>query len=177
MSIDSIGSAATSVLSPVRATDPSASSSTPTATVDDADPVDSRVSLSGPAQLFRKLQSLEQTDPSQAQDTLRSLADKLREQAKSTTGQDATRLNAFADKLDKAADTGDLSELSPAKHGGHGGHHHHGGAAPATSDDTSTSNPVTAAYAKQQALGSDPQDKTKSFFDQLNAAVDSITAI
>ena len=47
-------------------------------------------------QLFRA--DREQTDPIQAQDTLHSLADKLRDQAKSTTGQDATRLNAFADK-------------------------------------------------------------------------------
>jgi hypothetical protein len=86
------------------------------------------VKVSPRAQLLAKLQDLEQSDPAQAKQVLSDMATKLRDQAGQATGEDASRLTAMADKLQKAADTGDLSGLGPSK-GAHHGHHHGGGKA------------------------------------------------
>jgi hypothetical protein len=183
MTIQSVGSPYASSISKVSAVN-GATSSTAAVSGDDVDSVDSQVDISQPAKLLTKLQDLEASDPTKAKDVLHGLADKVREQASNATGDAATRLNAFADKLDKAADSGDVSGLSPSKQG-HKAHHHHGGGgghAPAATTDTSSSDPdslsaadpASAAYAKQLAQGG--QDQAKALWDTLNTAFDSLTA-
>jgi hypothetical protein len=175
MSIQSVG---TSALSYVGATSLN-TDTTAVDTTDDTTTTDApatQLSLSGPAELFSKLQKLEASDPSKAQDALHQLADQVREQASSASGAQATHLNAFADKLDQAADSGDLSWLQP-QHAGRAHHHHHGGGgggAPADSAAVS-GNRAATAYGAQAQLGSDPRESGKELFEQLNATLDSIS--
>lgn len=191
MSIQSVG---TSALSYVGATslntDPTAVDPTDETTTSDAPAT--QLSLSGPAQLFSKLQNLETTDPSKAQDALHQLANQVRQQASNVSGEQATHLNAFADKLDKAADSGDLSGLQPQQAGHAHHHHHHGGGGggggigegvPAPATDSSSSaiggnaSQAASAYGSQaQQLGSDARAAFgQELFEQLNATLDSIT--
>src|SRR5262249_14755103 len=95
--------------------------------------------LSGFAQKMSALKSLEQSDPAKAKQVLSDIASKIKDAAQNATGAEADRLNAIADKFQKAADSGDLSQLGPQQHraaqgsqsaqGGaqaaHGHHHHH----------------------------------------------------
>lgn len=191
MSIQSVG---TSALSYVGAT----SLNTDTTTIDTTDDTTTsdtpaaQLSLSGPAQLYSKLQNLEASDPSKAQDALHQLADQVRQQASNVTGEQATHLNAFADKLDKAADSGDLSGLQPQQAGHAHHHHHHGGGGsggigegvPAPATDSSSSalsgnaSQAASAYGNQAQLGqsSDPRAAFgQELFEQLNASLDAIT--
>jgi hypothetical protein len=185
MSIQSIG---TSALSYVSATslNTDTTSTDPSTALDTTDDAATQVSLSSPAALFGKLQKLEASDPSQATDVLHQLASKVREQANSVGGDQATHLNAFADKLDKAADSGDLSGLSPSQHAGGAHHHHHGGGggggggdAVVSADEANAaaSDPAISAYNKQASWGSNPSQAGKSLFQTLNATFDSLTAV
>jgi hypothetical protein len=122
MTIDAISGA--SGPSPVSPTPPTTSPSPPTAG-SDGDGHCAGPSLSSPAQFLSKLRSLEQSDPAKAKQTLTDIASKLKADAAQATGAQADRLNQLADRFQKAADTGDLSSLSPDGLG-KGGHHHHG---------------------------------------------------
>jgi hypothetical protein len=84
------------------------------------------VSFSGPGRFLSDLQNLEQTDPARAKQILADLAGRLRTAA-AKGGADSSQMTAMADKLQQAADTGDLSGLQPAQgQSQQGGHHHHG---------------------------------------------------
>jgi len=97
----------------------------------------------GPGALYKKLQQLQQQDPSQFATVASNLASQVRDAAKNASGPEADRLNKLADGLDQASKTGDLSSLQPKK-GAHGHHHHHGGgAAPAGAAQTSAQNPAS----------------------------------
>ena len=123
--------------------------------------------VSGFAQFLSTLQTLEQTNPSLASETLTKLADQVRSQAQ-TAGSDSAGLAQFADKLSQAAQTGDLSGLKPSGggHHGHHGHHHHadGGASSASSSEP---NPY--------AQGSAPPT-TSSLLDLLNTTLQQVQA-
>jgi hypothetical protein len=187
MSIQSVGTSALSYISATSLNTDTTSIDTVTDT-DTGDDAAAQVSLSGPAEFLGKLQKLESSDPSQASDVLHQLASKLREQANGVSGDQATHLNAFADKLDKAADSGDLSGLAPSQCGAraHGHHHHHGGGGgggdaeavtPADSSDSNDNSSAISAYSKQASQVSDPRAAGKALFDTLNATLDSLTAV
>ena len=87
--------------------------------------------LSGFGQLMSQLQSLEQSNPSQAQQVLSTIADKLNSEAQSAGGTQGQHLSALAQKFEQASQTGDLSGLKPptaptAAQSGVSGHHHGG---------------------------------------------------
>ncbi len=120
--------------------------------------------LSGPAQFFNKLQSLEQTDPNKAKQALSDIASKLSDQATKVGGERGKQLSTLADKFSQAAQTGDISGLQPSgaaqgaqgggHHGGHHGHHH-----------------ATQSYSQaQNADGSDSTDPAQMMMDTLDAA-------
>ncbi len=121
--------------------------------------------LSGPAQFFNKLQSLEQSDPSAAKQVLSDIASKLSDQATKVGGDRGKQLSTLADKFTHAAQTGDLSGLQPsaaaqgAQSGGHHGGHHHG------------HHHATQSYSQaQSADGSDSTDPAQMMMDTLDAA-------
>ncbi len=113
MTIDAIsGAAAASSTSPIETTSPG----TPAV----GEGSGARPSLSGPAQFFSKLQSLEQSDPAKAKQVLGDIASELKSQAVQATGAQADRLSQLADRFQKAADSGDLSSTrDPKSVGGH----------------------------------------------------------
>jgi hypothetical protein len=167
------------------------------ALLDGGDGTDS-TQLSGPAQLLSQLQSLEASDPSKAKAAMTQLATDIRSQAQQVGGDQAQHMNDFADKLDQAASTGDLSVLQPpqgqgppggaqgaGQAGGHHHHHHHKAASSssstssdATSDASSsvdgtnasdTSAGRKAAHAYQSNMPS-PTDMLNQILSQLNAS-------
>jgi hypothetical protein len=177
MSIQSVGTSALSYVGATRLnTDTTAIDTTDDTTTSYAPAT--QLSLSGPAELFSKLQKLEASDPSKAQAALHQLADQVREQANSVSGTQATHRNAFADKLDQAADSGDLSGLQP-QHAGRAHHRHHGGGggvpAPASDSAAVSGSQAASAYSDQAQLGGDPPQAGDALFEQLNAALDAIT--
>ena len=125
MSIGSISGVGS--FSPYSAIAPTSSSTAGAAGIDaDGDNDGSKAAAGGsklsPQALFLSmLQQLEKTDPTKAKQVLTDLADKIRTDAKAQSGPQAQNLNALADSLQKAADSGDLSGL--AQNGGHHGHH------------------------------------------------------
>jgi hypothetical protein len=68
--------------------------------------------ISRHAKFLTNLQDLEKTDPAKAKATLTDLANRIRADAQQSGD---SRHLAFADRLDKAAATGDLSDLFPPK--------------------------------------------------------------
>jgi hypothetical protein len=93
--------------------------------------------ISGPGRMFHELSQLSQSDPAKFKQVVGNMATQLRADAQNATGDEATRLNSIADRLDKVAQSGNLSDLRPqnasssaegAHHAHHGGHHHGGGA-------------------------------------------------
>jgi len=93
-------------------------------------------SISGPGRMFHELSQLSKSDPTKFKQVVSDMASSLRADAQNATGEQATRLSQLADRLDKVAQSGNLSDLAPqrssgsqgAQHAHHGGHHHHGGA-------------------------------------------------
>jgi len=82
--------------------------------------------VSGPAKWMSELQDLQKTDPDKFKQVTSEIADRLRQDASSATGQQATFLNKLADKFQQASQSGDMSSLQPpAGASGHHGHHHH----------------------------------------------------
>ncbi|MCB9876851.1 MAG: hypothetical protein H6835_04530 [Planctomycetes bacterium] len=82
---------------------------------------DSSASISRRGQFLSELRELQQSDPAQAKQLLTDLADKIR--SEDPKGQDPRRA-AFAERLQQAADTGDIDSLFPSsggKDGGQGG--------------------------------------------------------
>jgi hypothetical protein len=76
------------------------------------------------------------------------LADQIRSQAQQVGGDQAQHMNQFADALDHAASTGDLSGLRPQGHThahghGHGHGHHHAAASSSSSSSASASDDGT----------------------------------
>ncbi|HVW29645.1 MAG TPA: hypothetical protein VHC69_29985 [Polyangiaceae bacterium] len=119
-------------------------------------------SISGPGRMFHELSQLSKSDPSKFKQVVGDMASQLRADAKNASGDEATRLNSIADRLDKVAQSGNLSDLRPqnasggaegAHHAHHGGHHHGGGAVmndlasafdSAINSDSSTTQPATS---------------------------------
>jgi hypothetical protein len=140
---------------------------------DDAQPAAS-VQVSQKGQLFSQLQSLAQTDPAKFKQVLTDAANSLKEDAQQQSGQAADFLNGLADRLQKAADSGDASALRPS--GGHGHHHHHGGDQNQAQTGSQVASPAGAAYGATQAQsspdGSDAiHEAIAQVFQSLNAAV------
>ncbi len=93
-------------------------------------------SISGPGRMFHELKELSQSDPTKFKQVVSDMASSLRTDAKNATGDEASRLSQVADRLDKVAQSGNLSDLAPPRpqggaQGAHHGHHggHHGGGA------------------------------------------------
>ena len=123
------------------------------------------VRLSGRGRLMAKLQALEESDPAKAKDVLASLAKTVRDKAGQASGEDAQRLGALADKLDQAAQTGDLSGLAPSK-----------GSAPppeASAGDAGAGSSAKAAYGHHHHHHA---QAGSALMDQLNQEVDQLTA-
>ena len=185
MSISSISYGSTSALDGCE-TSPPASSNSATDSGDVTAAAGDTSQLSGPAQLLSQLQALEKSDPAKAKEAMTQLADQIRSQAQQVGGAQAQHMNQFADALDKAADTGDLSGLQQqAAQQPHGHHHHHGGHRPAADgsssssdtdssggDATSTSSTGAgrkATHAYQSNMPS-PTDMLNQILTQLNAS-------
>jgi len=162
MDLQNIGSA----LSRAVARTTAATTSTTTSTAVEASAADgsTKVDISGPGRFFTKLQSMMQSDPAQAKDVLGSLATQLRDSAKSASGDDATRLNALADKLQQAAESGDASVLSPP--GGARRGPPPGGQRPSG----------VAAYSQSQAQNANAVNDDKPLWQTLNASLDGLTS-
>jgi hypothetical protein len=182
MDISNINS---SITSSINRTDPltaaTASDSSTTSTDSSLDTSSSTVGISTPGQFLSSLQSLMQNDPTKAKDVLDQLATQVRDDASKTTGDQATRLNDFADKLQQAGDSGSMSPLTPKAHGGHGGHHHHGGgggggaaeagvAAAASSSSAAGGSSASAAYASNATT----QTQGAEFWNSLNTSLNSL---
>ncbi len=90
-------------------------------------------SISSVGSLFDQLKQLSQSDPTKFKEVMSDMAKSLRQDAKQATGADAQRLSTMADRFDKAAQSGSLSDAAPPAAGqtqhahGHHGHHGHGG--------------------------------------------------
>lgn len=69
-------------------------------------------SISGPAALLSKLQQLETQDPALAQKVLSHIAKHLHHKAQGMGGQAGQALDQLASQFDKAAQTGDLSQIT-----------------------------------------------------------------
>jgi len=82
--------------------------------------------VSGPAKWMSELQDLAKSDPDKFKQVTSEIADKLRQEASSATGNQATFLGKLADKFEQASQSGDMSSLQPPSGvSGHHGHHHH----------------------------------------------------
>ena len=129
----------------------------------------SSVDISKQAQLFSKLQSLSESDPTKFKQLMTDAANKLKSAAdNSTDSQQQQFLTDLASKFQKAADTGDASAIQPEHHG-----HHRG-----SGQSRSSQNGAAAAYgqASSGALSgpdSSTRDLIKSVFDALESAVSS----
>ena len=79
--------------------------------------------ISKGAQFASKLQQLKSSDPAKYKATLTEAASKLRDAAKTATGDEGKFLNTLADKFDKAAggDDSALQPPDPSKFAGKGG--------------------------------------------------------
>ena len=103
-------------------------------------PPPAQANISGPGRMFQQLSELSQSDPTKFKSVLSDMASTLRADAQKATGDQASRLSKIADRLDKAAQSGNVSDLLPQRPQGgaqgaqgsphaHHGHHHHGGGA------------------------------------------------
>lgn len=69
--------------------------------------------VSKPAEFLAALQSLKDSSPAKFKEVVSHLAQEVRNQAKDATGHERGFLKHFAAKLDKVANTGELSALKP----------------------------------------------------------------
>jgi len=91
-------------------------------TVEATQPASDSTALSGLADLFSKLEALQQSDPSKLKEALAAIAKKLSEAAKSAaTPEEKKALIDLADKFGQAAKTGDLASVEKAISGGPSG--------------------------------------------------------
>jgi len=103
------------------------------------------VDISKPGQLWRQLQALAQSDPSQFKEVTAEIASQLKDAASSQTGNQADFLNNLADRFQTASQSGNFADLVPsqgqaqAQPGAHHHHHHH-----AQSVDSSSSSAPTS---------------------------------
>lgn len=110
--------------------------STPAPT-SDAPGAPATANISGPGRMFHQLSELSKSDPTKFKQVVSDMASALRADAQNATGDQASRLSQLADRLDKVAQSGNLSDMAPqrgsgsegAHHAHHGGHHHGGGGA------------------------------------------------
>jgi hypothetical protein len=178
MDIGNIGSAITNSLNRTdpltgaTTTDPSTSTTSTDSTLDASS---STVGISSPGQFFSTLQNLMQSDPTKAKDVLDQLATQVRDDASNASGDQATRLNELADKLQQAGDSGSLSGLTGKTQGAHGGHHHHhggggGGGGGSTAAAPQSSSSATAAYASNAAS----QGPGAQFWNSLNSSLNTL---
>ena len=107
MSISSISSA--SRLASVASLQPSAPS-----TVDAPQPAEDSSSLSGPAELFKRLEALSKSDPAKFKQATQEISERLTEEANAATDPGAKKmLTGLAAKFNEASQTGDASVLKP----------------------------------------------------------------
>ena len=106
MSIQSIGP------TPFTAVTPASAGSAPAApSVSSPSTAGGRLTLSPRSHFLGKLTSLMSSDPAQAKKLVTDLAAKMRERAANAPGASGTRASALADRLEKAAASGDLMSL------------------------------------------------------------------
>lgn len=84
---------------------------TAASTLDRSDSLD----ISGPAEMFSKLQELAESDPEKLKEVCSDIAEKLKNAAENQTGKDAEMLTDLAKKFQSVADGGDVSQLTPSK--------------------------------------------------------------
>ncbi len=73
-------------------------------------------STSDPGKMFQELESLAKSDPSKFKEVTGEIAQKLKDQANSTTDSNAQQfLSSLADKFTQASQTGDISSIEPPK--------------------------------------------------------------
>ena len=70
-------------------------------------------SISGGGRMMQHLEDLQDSDPAKFKQVVSDMAKKLRADAQNASGPDADRLSQIADRLDKVAASGDLSQLRP----------------------------------------------------------------
>ncbi|MDB4984872.1 MAG: hypothetical protein JWN04_50 [Myxococcaceae bacterium] len=122
--------------------------------------VSSSVSISKPAQEFKKLAALQQSDPAKFKEVTEAISQQLSAAARQQTGAAADKLNDLATKFQQASDSGDMSSLQPSVHKGGGGHKHSGAA---------------AAYAANTPPPPRPSDAVKSAMDSAFELIDQAT--
>jgi hypothetical protein len=113
-----------------------AGANNPPAPTSDGPGAPATANISGPGRMFHQLSELSKSDPAKFKQVVSDMASALRADAQNATGDQASRLSQLADRLDKVAQSGNLSDLAPqsgsgsegAHHAHHGGHHHGGGA-------------------------------------------------
>ena len=107
-------------IDPTSLTNQAANSSAPS----NADATTSQVS--GPGKWMSELQNLAKSDPDKFTQVTSEIAEKLRQDASSASGNQAAFLDKLADKFDQASQSGSMASLQPpAGVSGHHGHHHH----------------------------------------------------
>jgi len=85
-----------------------------TSTVDASQSAEDSSSLSGPVELFRKLEALSKSDPAKFKQATLEISEKLTEEADSSTDPGAKEmLTGLAAKFKEASQTGDASVLKP----------------------------------------------------------------
>ena len=171
MSVNGIGS--TSNLSATLAI----TSSRPpqTSTVDASLSPEESSSLSGPAELFKKLEALSKSDPAKFKQATQEISEKLTEEAGSATDPGAKKmLTSLAAKFTEASQTGDASVLKPpqgpppaggpSKSGGSSGK-----ASDGSSGDTKTYDPADTnedgTVSLQEQMNYDAKQAAKSAED------------
>jgi hypothetical protein len=128
-------SLATSIAAPVAKSPSPATSSGVSATAATQNPAPQ---ISGPGQLFSRLQQLAQQDPAKFKEVTQHISDEIRKTAGQSSGKASDFENALADRFEAAAQSGDLSSFKPpaAGDGAKQAHHHrhpHGGDGPLAS--------------------------------------------
>src|ERR1700759_1604677 len=112
MNIQSLNSAALRSVNSVSAT--TTSDDTTVDTTDDS--TSSTVSLSKPAELFKQLSDLQQSDPAAFKQAASQIADQFKQEAASAQGPESEGLNRLADAFTQAAQNGNLSSLQRPQH-------------------------------------------------------------
>jgi len=144
-----------SLLSEIQALSSTSSSSSTAAATQSAASSD-QVNFSQAADLFKQLQQLQTSNPTEFKQVLTDAATKLQTAAtQQTDSQAASFLNNLASRFQTAANTGDLSALHPQSPSGtsgtHHGHHGHKAAGNDGDADDNTSSSSTSSTSSTTA--------------------------
>jgi hypothetical protein len=102
-----------------------------TSTVDTVQSPEDSSSMSGPAELFKKLEDLSKSDPTKFKEAVDGVSKKLTEAANAAADPNEKQmLNDLAQKFTQAGNTGDVSSLEPPEGGPPAGGAPPGGAPP-----------------------------------------------